>query len=61
MSFLNKVSFQKKNIIEEQDLDGTDIDDIRNLEELPSLVFIDEERGSPKVIVDGGELTKNIN
>ena len=35
------------------------LDDIRNLEHL--LVLINEECGNPKVVVDDGELTRNIN
>ena len=35
------------------------IDDIGNLEDL--LVLINEECGDPKVVVDGGEFTRNIN
>ena len=34
-------------------------DDTRNLEDL--LVLIKEECGNPKVVFDGGELTRNIN
>ena len=38
-----------------------DIDDIGNLQNLPRLVFVDEECWSLKVVNDGGELTRNIN
>ena len=41
--------------------DGVDIDDIGKIEELPRLLFIDEECGNRKVFVDGGQLTRNIN
>ena len=34
------------------------LDDIRILEDL--LVLINEECGTPKVVVDGGELTRSI-
>ena len=34
-------------------------DDIGNLEDL--LVLINKECGNPKVVIDGGELTRNIN
>ena len=34
---------------------------IVNLEDLLRLVLINEECGNPKVVVDGGELTGNIN
>ena len=46
-------------VIVEEELDGIDKDDIRNLEDL--LVLINEECGNPKLVVDGGELTININ
>ena len=38
----------------EEELDGIDIDGIRNLVDLPRLMFIDEECGNLKVVVDGG-------
>ena len=44
-----------------EELDGTDIDDIGNLEDLLRIVFIHEECGNLKVFDDGGELTGNIN
>ena len=47
-------------IVKEQ-LDGIDVDDILNLEDLQRMVFIHEEYGNLKVFVDGGELTRNIN
>ena len=47
------------NLVEK--LDGTDVDDIGNFEDLPILVFIDEECGNPIVISDSGEFTRNIN
>ena len=31
------------------------------IEDLVRLLFINKESGSPKVVVDGGELTRNIN
>ena len=44
-----------------EELDGIDIDDIRNLEDLLRIVFIHEECGNLKVFVDGREiLTKRI-
>ena len=49
----------EKNVTEE--LDGIDIDDIGNLEDLLRIVFIHEECGNLKVFVGGGELTRNIN
>ena len=42
-------------------LDGIDIDDIGNLEDLLRIAFIHEECGNLKVFVDGRELTRNIN
>ena len=44
-----------------EELDGIDIDDIGNLEDLLRIVFVHEEWGNLKVFVDGGELTVNIN
>ena len=38
-----------------------DINSIGNLVDLPRLMFIDEECGNLKVIIDGGELNRNIN
>ena len=37
------------------------LDGIGNLVDLPRLMFIDEECGNLKVVVDGGELTRNNN
>ena len=48
-------------MIVKEELDGIDIDDIGNLEDLLRIVFIHEECGNLKVLVDGGELTGNIN
>ena len=48
-------------MIVKEKLDGTDIDDIGNLEDLLRIVLIHEECGNLKVFVDGGELTRNIN
>ena len=48
-------------MIVKEELDGIDIDDIGNLEDLLRIVFIHEECGNLKVFVDGGELTGNIN
>ena len=51
----------RKSFLAEEELDGIDIDGIGNLEDLPRLIFIDEELGNLKVVVDGGEqLTRNI-
>ena len=43
----------------DEELDGIDIDGIGNLLDLPGLMFINEECGNLKVVVDGGELTRN--
>ena len=43
----------KVNAVEEEQ-DGIDIDGIGNLMDLPKRMFIDEECGNPKVVVDGG-------
>ena len=44
-----------------EEVDGIDIDDIGNVEGSLRIVFIHEECGNLKVIVDGRELTRNIN
>ena len=44
-----------------KNLDGTDIGDIGNLEDLLRIVFIHEECGNLKVFVNGRKLTRNIN
>ena len=46
-------------IVKEQ-LGGTAVDNIGNIEDLLRIVFIYEEFGNLKVFVDGGELTGNI-
>ena len=48
-------------MIVNEEIDGIDIDDIENLEDLLRIVFIHEEWGNLKVFIDGGELTRNIN
>ena len=57
---LKKATLQKKNVIVEEELDCIDIDDIGNLEDLPRLVFIDQECGNLVVVNDDGELPRNI-
>ena len=37
------------------------VDGIENVEDLPRLVFIDEKCENLKAVVDGGEITRNIN
>ena len=54
--------FKENQIVKvEGKLDGTDIDDIGNLVDLPRLIFINEECGNLQVVVDGREVTRNIN
>ena len=48
-------------LFKKNQLDCIDVNDIGNLEDLPRLVFIDEECGNLIVVNDGAELTKNIN
>ena len=50
----------QKVVLVEEELDDTDIDGIQNLEDLPRLVFVDEECGNLKIVDYGGELTRNI-
>ena len=47
-------------MIVKQELNGIDIDDIGNLENLQMILFIREECGNLKVFVDDRELTRNI-
>ena len=46
-----------KVVMVEEELDATDIDVIENIVDLP--MFINEECGNLKVVVDDGELTRN--
>ena len=49
-------------MIVKEKLDGTDIDEIGNLEDLLRIVFIHKECENLEVFIDnGGELTGNIN
>ena len=50
---LKKKTIQKKIIIVEAELNRVNIDDIRNLEDLPRFVFIDEEYRNLRVVNDG--------
>ena len=43
-----------KNVTVEEELEGTDTGGIGNLMDLPNLIFIDQEFGSLKLVVDGG-------
>ena len=58
---LNCINPSKEIVIVKKKLNGIDIDDIVNLEDLLRIVLIHEECGDLKVFVDGGELTGNIN
>ena len=40
---------------------GTEKVDIVNLDDLLRVVFIDEECGNHRVVIDGGEVTRSIN
>ena len=59
--FIEEDSPSEKVVIVEEELDGIDTDGTGNLEDLPRLVFIDEESGNLKAAIDGGELTRNNN
>ena len=48
-------------VLVEEELDVINKDDIVNLKDLLRLVLINEECWNPKVVVDGGDLTRNIN
>ena len=47
-------------MIVKEELDGIDINDIGNFEDLLRIVFIHKECGNLKVFIDDGELTRNI-
>ena len=51
----------EKVVIDEEEPDVIEIDGILNLQNPPKTVFIDQECCNLKVIVDGGELIRNIN
>ena len=48
-------------VIVEEELDGKDIVDIRNLQDSPRLVLINVECGNLIVVNDDGKPTRNIN
>ena len=54
-------NLSEKNVIVEEGLDDIDIDDIGSLEDSRWLVFIDEECENLIVVVDVGELPRNVN
>ena len=51
----------EKIVIVEEELDGIDVNNIGNLEDLLMLVFINKECGYLKAVADGEEVTRNIN
>ena len=52
----------EKVFIDEEELDGIEeIDGILNLVNLPRTMLIDSEFRNLKVVVGGGELTRNVN
>ena len=57
-----KTTYQKNSLElrKNQELDGINIDDIGNLQDLPRLEFIDEEYENLTVVNDGGEVTRNM-
>ena len=57
---MKRETSNKVNTVEEEQ-DGIDIDGIGNLMDLPKLMFIDEECGNLKLVVDGGKITRNNN
>ena len=40
----------QKVVVADEEIDGIDIEDTGNLEDLPRIVLIDEECGNPKVV-----------
>ena len=48
-------------MIIKEEVDGIQIDDIGNLEDLLRIMFIHAECGNLKVFFDGRELNRNIN
>ena len=54
------MQLSEKNVIVDEELDCTDIDDIENLEDSPTLVFINKECGNLIVVNDDGEFTRNL-
>ena len=51
--FQEKDNSSEKVFIVEEELDGVDVDSIRNLVDLTRLVLIDEECWNLKVVIDG--------
>ena len=59
--FIEENNPSERAVTLEEELNGTDIDDIGSLENLAGLVFIVEECWDLKVVNDGGELARGIN
>ena len=59
-AFIEEDNPSEKVVKVKERLDGIDEDDIRNLEDSPRLVFINEECENLIVVNDDGELTRNI-
>ena len=51
----------EKLVIDEKELHGIHIDGILSLKNLPRPMFIDQECSNMQVIIDRGELARNIN
>ena len=64
---MNHVSIESKDnpsekaVLVEEEIDGIDVDDSGNLEDLPRLVFVDEQCASIKAVVHSVELIISIN
>ena len=52
--FIEEGNASNKVYTVEEEQDGIDVDGIGNLMDLPKLMFIDEECGNLKVVVNGG-------
>ena len=59
--FIEEDNRSDKVVMIEEELDGIDRDGIGILVDLPRILFVDEECGNLKVVVDGGEFTRNNN
>ena len=51
----------EKVVIVEEEMTGINVDGSENLEDLPKLLFTDEECGILKFVAAGGKLARNIN
>ena len=60
--WFKKATLQKNFVVvEEELLDGIDVDDAGNLDDSPRFLFINEESENIIVVNDGRELTRNKN